>query len=162
MYTLIKPTTPFVLVADPGDFPMYNNFATKAAIKMTDKQFEHNKNYYLSFVNINRACFSMLNDNIADQLKVSNTPNMMGWKSSMSICSIIKQLENSYGEHNTMLLFHNNALFHSPFPATKPLKCSSTESSSVWKLRQLLKNHTCHSKSLAMPPIFKCNQEFSH
>jgi hypothetical protein len=29
MYALIKPTTPFVLVADPGNFPMYNNFATK-------------------------------------------------------------------------------------------------------------------------------------
>ncbi len=47
-------------------------------MKMTDKIFEGNKNYYLSFVNINRACFRMLNDNIADQFKVSNMPNMMG------------------------------------------------------------------------------------
>ncbi len=45
---------------------------------MTNKQIEHDKNYWLSFVNINRVCFCMLNDNIADQFKVSNTPNMMG------------------------------------------------------------------------------------
>ncbi len=86
---------------------------------MTDKQFEHNKNCYLSFVNINRACFCMLNDNKADQFKVSYTPNMMGWNSLMSICSIIKQLKTSNDKPDTMSLFNNNALFHSPFPATK-------------------------------------------
>ncbi len=61
----------------------------------------------------------MLNDNIADQFKVSNTPYMTGWNSSMTICSILKQLENSYSKPNTMLLFHNNSLFCSPFPATE-------------------------------------------
>jgi hypothetical protein len=86
---------------------------------MTDKQFERGKNYYLSFVNINRVCFCMLSDNIADQFKVSNTPNMMGWNSLMSICSTIEQLETSYGKPNTMPLFYNDALFCSPFPATK-------------------------------------------
>jgi hypothetical protein len=85
-------------------------------MKMTDKIFEGNKNYYLSFININRACFRMLNDNIADQFKVSNTPNMMGWNSSMTVCLILEQLENSYGKPNTMLLFHNNTLFRCPFP----------------------------------------------
>jgi hypothetical protein len=119
MYVLINPTTPFVLVADPGNFPMYNNFTTKPAIKMTDKQFKCNKNYYLSFVNINRVCVCMLSNNIADQFKVSNTPNMTGWNSLMSICSIIEQLETSYGKPDKMFLFHNDLLFHSPFPATK-------------------------------------------
>jgi hypothetical protein len=76
MYMLIKPTTPFVLVTDSGNFPMYNNFATKAVTNMTDKQFKRDKNYYLSFVNINRACFPMLNVNVADQFKVTNTPNI--------------------------------------------------------------------------------------
>jgi hypothetical protein len=37
MYAMMKPTTPYVLVANPGDFPVYNNFATKAAIRKTDK-----------------------------------------------------------------------------------------------------------------------------
>jgi hypothetical protein len=61
MYALIEPITPFVLVADPEDFPVYNNFVTKAAIKMANKHFEHDKNYYLLFSNINRASFCMLN-----------------------------------------------------------------------------------------------------
>jgi hypothetical protein len=43
MYALIKPAMPFILVANPGNFPMYNIFATKAAIKMTNKQFERDK-----------------------------------------------------------------------------------------------------------------------
>jgi hypothetical protein len=37
----------------------------------------------------------------------------------MSICSIIEQPKTSYGKPNTMPLFHNNLLFHSPFPATE-------------------------------------------
>ena len=61
----------------------------------------------------------MLNNNIADQFKVSNTPNMTGWNSSMTVCSILEQLENSYGKPNSMLLFHNNTLFRSTFLATK-------------------------------------------
>ncbi len=81
MYALIISTTPFVLVAAPGNFPVCIDFSTEAAIKMTNKQFECNKTYYLSFININRACFCTLNDNIADQFKVSNTPNMTGWNS---------------------------------------------------------------------------------
>jgi hypothetical protein len=56
----------------------------------------------------------MLNDNIADQFKVSNTPNMMGWNSSMT-----EQLEASYGKLDTMWLFQNDTLFRSPFPATE-------------------------------------------
>jgi hypothetical protein len=74
MYTLIKPTMTFVLVANLGDFSMYNNFTTKAAMKMTNKGFQHDKNYYPSFVNINRACFCMLNNNIADHSRFPTLP----------------------------------------------------------------------------------------
>ncbi len=119
MYVLIEPTTPFILVTNPGNFPMNINFATKMAIKMTLKQFVPAKNHYLSFVKMNRACFCMLNNNIADQLNGSKTSNMLGWISSMSICSIIKKAETSYGKPDTILLFRNNALFCSPFPAAK-------------------------------------------
>jgi hypothetical protein len=44
MYASIKPTTPFILVTNPGNFPVYNNFATKAAIKMAGKHFKRNNN----------------------------------------------------------------------------------------------------------------------
>jgi hypothetical protein len=119
MYGLLKPTTPFTAVVDPGKYAVHANFATEAAMKMTDKIFEQNKNYYLPFVNINRACFCMLNDNIADQFKVSNTPNMTGWNSSMTVRSILKQLETLYSKPDTMSLFQNNTSFCSPFPATE-------------------------------------------
>jgi hypothetical protein len=89
-------------MVDPGEYAIYANFATEAAMKMTDKIFERNKNYYLSFVNINRACFRMLNNNIADHFKVSNMPNMTGWNLSMKVRLILKQLENSYSKPNTM------------------------------------------------------------
>jgi hypothetical protein len=86
---------------------------------MTNKQLKQDKNYYLSFVNIKRACFCMLNNNIADQFKVSNTPNMTGWNPSMRIHSTTKKLETLYGKPDKMLLFHNDVLLCRPFPATK-------------------------------------------
>ncbi len=78
MYALLELTVPFVGVNDPGSFLVYANIATKAAIKMTDKKIERDKNYYLSFFSINRACFCVLDSTIADQFKVSNTLNMTG------------------------------------------------------------------------------------
>jgi hypothetical protein len=39
MYALLEPTTPFIAVADPGEYAIHANFATKAAMKMTDKIF---------------------------------------------------------------------------------------------------------------------------
>ena len=77
MYALLEPTTPFAAVTNPGDFAVYQNFSTDAAIRMTDKVFAHNKIYYLSFINIYRACFHTLN-NIGNQFKVSNLANMTG------------------------------------------------------------------------------------
>ncbi len=53
MYALLEATAPFASVGDQGNFPVYANFATKATIKMTDKQFERDKIYYLFFININ-------------------------------------------------------------------------------------------------------------
>ncbi len=60
----------------------------------------------------------MLKSTIADQFKVSDTPNTTGWNSSMSVRSIIERLETSYGKPGTMSFFHNDVLFRSPFPGT--------------------------------------------
>jgi hypothetical protein len=43
IYALLKPTTPFTAVVDLGKYVVYANFATEAAMKMTDKIFERNK-----------------------------------------------------------------------------------------------------------------------
>ena len=41
-------------------------------MKMADAIFLRNKNYYLPYKNINRACFKMLDENVQPQYKVSN------------------------------------------------------------------------------------------
>ncbi len=61
----------------------------------------------------------MLNDSISNQFKVSNTPNLTGWNSTMTILVILDQLESSYGKPDTMTLFCNDTLFRSSFPANE-------------------------------------------
>ena len=63
--------------------------------------------------------FKMLDDSISNQFKVSNTPNLTGWNSTMTILVILDQLEASYGNPDTMTLFGNDTLFRSPFPANE-------------------------------------------
>jgi hypothetical protein len=63
MYALLK-TVPFAIPINPGNTPIYTQFATPLHMKMADAIFLRNKNYYLSYKNINRACFKMLDENI--------------------------------------------------------------------------------------------------
>ena len=57
MYELLK-ANPFMVIIAPGPFAIYANFATEAVIKMAKKKIR-NKNYFLSLVNINRACLKL-------------------------------------------------------------------------------------------------------
>jgi hypothetical protein len=75
LYTLTEPNQ-FNIPINPGAMPVYQNFAPLAMMKMVDYAFERNKNYFLSFTNINRACFHMLNDTVPNQFKVSNQLNL--------------------------------------------------------------------------------------
>jgi hypothetical protein len=86
---------------------------------MIDAIFIQDKNYFLLLLNINQACFKMLNYTTSNHFKVSNTPNFTGWNSMMMILAILEQLETSYGKPDTMTLFGNDTLFQSPFPANK-------------------------------------------
>jgi hypothetical protein len=119
LYVLLEPTA-FIVPVSPGDVPTYPGFASPSIIKNIDNLFERDRNYYLSFVNINRACFTMLDDSVNDRYKVSNTPNLTGWNSSMTIREIIVQLTTNYGVPDAMVMFNNDKLFRSPFPATEP------------------------------------------
>ena len=85
-----------VLSLSPSGTTIYPQFAAPAQMKMIDSVFARNKNYYLSFMNINRACVRMLNKTVPDQYKVSNTPNLTGWNMSMSIWGISDQLMANY------------------------------------------------------------------
>ena len=84
-------------------------------IKTGDNLFKRLMNEHQSYKNIRRACFCMLNTNIADQFKVSNVPTLIGWNQSMSIIDILDQLDGSYGKPDTITLLHNDTLFHSAF-----------------------------------------------
>ena len=161
MYTLLEPTMPFAAVTVPGDFTVYQNFATNAAIRMTNKIFACNKNYYLSFININRACFHTLNNNIGDQLKVSNLANITGWNSSMSIRMIFEQLEQLYGKPNAMALFPMTPSFAAPSQPPTPQKCSSTKSSNVRRSKRLPRTPTRLHKSSTTQYDYSCRQASS-
>jgi hypothetical protein len=56
VYALLEPN-PFVVPGDPGPALVYTQFAPSAMIKMIDATFIRNKNYFLSYKNINQVCF---------------------------------------------------------------------------------------------------------
>jgi hypothetical protein len=61
----------------------------------------------------------MLDKTVTNQFKVSNTPNLTGWNSTMMIRIILEKLKASYGKPDTMTLFQNDTLFQNLFPATE-------------------------------------------
>jgi hypothetical protein len=120
MYALLK-VVPFAIPINPGNTPFYTKFATPSYMKMADGIFLRNKNYYLSYKNINRACFKMLDENVQPQYKVSNVTTMTGWDATMGVRLILEQLEGSYGKPDMMTIYQNNLLFWGPFlPSEAP------------------------------------------
>jgi hypothetical protein len=118
MYLLLEPQ-PLVEPVNPGDTAIYPPFSPPSTIKMIDAAFTRDKNYFPFLRDINRACFKMLDDLISNQFKVSNTPNLTGWNSTMTLLEILKQLKTLYRKPDTMTLFGNDTLFRSPFPANE-------------------------------------------
>ncbi len=118
MYALLKAVL-FAIPISPGNTPIYTQFTTPLHMKMADAIFLHNKNYYLSHKNINRACFKMVDEIVQPQYKVSNVTTMTGWNATMSIRLILEQLEGSYGKPNMMTIHQNDLLFRSPFLPSK-------------------------------------------
>jgi hypothetical protein len=114
-YSLLEGTA-FVIPPNPGPTPVFPGgvAVARTVMKTTEATFVRDKNYFLSYKNIIRACFRMLDANVSAQLKVSNNAALTGWNSTMSIIDILDQLQNSYGKPNMMTLFTNDALFCSP------------------------------------------------
>ncbi len=114
-YLLLEGTA-FTVPPDPGptlDFPGGAAVA-RSVMKTTQATFDREKNYFLSYKNISRACFRMLDANVSAQFKVSNSPTLTGWNSTMRIIDILTQLQGSYSKPNMMTLHTNNTLFCSP------------------------------------------------
>jgi hypothetical protein len=114
MYSLIK-THQFVQPLNPGASPPYAQFTTPQAIKMCKCLWENARNYYLSYINISRVCFWMLDKLVRGKYKVSSNPNLLGWDPTMSIQLILVQLENSYGKPTANIIWNNNVLFTTNF-----------------------------------------------
>jgi hypothetical protein len=85
----------FFIPPDPGLTAIFPSGAgvARTAMKTIQATFDSDKNYYLSYKNITRACFRMLDANVLDQFKVSNNPTLTGWNLTMSIIDIIGQLQ---------------------------------------------------------------------
>ena len=117
VYSLLE-AIPFMIPLDQGPSATYTPFAPPATIKMIVAAFERDKNYFLSYKNIYRACFRMLDDLVPPSFKVSNVPSLLGWNTTMSIETIMSQMEGSYGKPSPAMLYSNDSLFKSPIAAT--------------------------------------------
>jgi hypothetical protein len=114
VYALLEPT-PFLAPVYPGNVAVYPQFALPAQIKTANAMFACAQNTWNSYENIQRACLCMLDENVADQFKVSNVPTLTGWNTSMSIRAVLVQLDGTYSKPYTMTLFANKTLFQSLF-----------------------------------------------
>ena len=64
----------FIIPPDPGPTAVYPAWAAPNEARTINAKFLHKKNYFLSYVNIHRACFRMLDANVSAQFKVWNNP----------------------------------------------------------------------------------------
>jgi hypothetical protein len=102
-------------VLDAAGFPTFQPQPTiaRAAQATIDAQFKRAKNYYESYLNIHRAVFNILDDNIDDAFKVSNDPALVGWNPSME--PRFDQITATYGKPTPAALLHNDTLFRSVY-----------------------------------------------
>jgi hypothetical protein len=108
----------FAAPPDPGDVLNYPQFMTPQMIKTLDQLWENTRNYYLSYINISRANFWMLDENITNHFKVSNDPNLIRWNPTMSIQLILVQLEVLYGKPCNQLMWNNDKVLQAIFSPT--------------------------------------------
>ncbi len=115
MYSFTE-TNLFVTPPDPGLTTVYNaGFQSPQQMKVSEQIWENDKNYFLSYMNIHRACFRLLNELLCPEFKASNIPGLTGWNSTMSIQAILSQLESTYGKPTANFIWSNNVTFTSPF-----------------------------------------------
>jgi hypothetical protein len=77
--------------------------------------FEHQKHYFLLMQNIERACFTALDASINNAFKVSNNLTIIGWHAGMTVCKILDQLSNIYGQLTPAATELNDVAFHNQY-----------------------------------------------
>jgi len=78
---------------DPPDIPQTVQSSFNA-------QFKQVNNYYDSYLNIRRAVFNILDDNIDDAFKVSNDPILVRWILSMEPREMFDQITATYSPND--------------------------------------------------------------
>jgi hypothetical protein len=133
LYALLTPT-PFRLPIDPGPNAIYvqpvnmndpNAVVDASPLSRTeqdtiDTTFTRCKNYFMSMVNIERACFTAIDACINNAFKVSNNPTIQGWHSGMTVMSILDQLSNNFGKPTLAMLESNDNAFCHPYSVADP------------------------------------------
>ncbi len=117
MYAFLTPT-PFWIPGDPGPLAIYYPTPTaiadnveapvldadgqptfnvpptidRATQATIDSQFSRERNYWLSYLNIQRPVYNLLDDKTDDAFKVSNNSALVGWNPTMEIREIFDQI----------------------------------------------------------------------
>ena len=142
MYQMLS-TSPFRLPTDPGPQAVYYgarvpildaagnpvNDATgnptyvpipaldRATQASIDANFLRERNYWLSYKNIKRACYNVLDETIDDAFKFSPDPNLTGWNPLMEINKIMDQMTTTYGCPTPTALLQKRHAFSEPLLA---------------------------------------------
>ena len=66
-------------------------------------------------MNIWRAVYNLLDDNIDNAFKVSNNPALVGWNPAMEVRDIFDQITSTYGRPTPVALLQNDMLFQSVY-----------------------------------------------
>ena len=77
---LLSEGTPFIVWVDPGAMAIYPQWVVPTTIKMINVMFLHEKNYFLSYKNIARACFC------PRPIIPYSTRIFLAWQRSDTIC----------------------------------------------------------------------------
>jgi hypothetical protein len=123
MYALLT-TSPFRCPTDPGPLAIYYPPPTQildnqgapaldatgqptyvvqpttghAELATINARFSRARNYWLSYMNILKAVYKVLDDNIDNGFKVLNDPNLFGWNPAMELQEIFDQITATYGQ----------------------------------------------------------------
>jgi hypothetical protein len=81
---------------------------------MADSQFKIDKNLYKTYLNVHRAIYKLLLDNVLPQYQASTTPGLTGWDSTMTIIDIFAQLDATFGKPDAQAQLLNNSNFRAP------------------------------------------------
>jgi hypothetical protein len=81
---------------------------------MAESQFKIDKNLYKTYINVHRAVYKLLIDNVLPQYQASTTPGLTGWDATMTIIDIFAQLDATFGKPDAQAQPFNDRNFRAP------------------------------------------------